>query len=131
MLSVIALFTLNSTTGALRLASNLTGLNGLYWLTIEARDLGTESLATKLNVTIKIQDYNDHKPAIVAPTPQSVFVIAEVRDQQCSPFRSYQRVSCISEQLQRLLCHRENQRNRRRRRRECRVEVCAEAAVYE
>lgn len=75
------MFIIDTMNGALHLAQNLTGRYGYYRLVLEAKDLGhPESLSSHMNVTIMIDDYNDHPPVITQPKHKSLHTVDEVFD---------------------------------------------------
>lgn len=75
----VAMFYLDPRNGALSLATNLTGRSGRYEIVIEAKDSGQPPLSSNISVLFDIQDFNDHMPKIVEPSPGHLYPVAEVK----------------------------------------------------
>ena len=71
------LFTIDTLSGALSLAQNLTSKFGLYRLTLRATDKGTPPLATDVTIDVQVLDYNDNRPVIERPLAGATYTLFE------------------------------------------------------
>jgi hypothetical protein len=77
------LFTIEATTGRVKVARSLGGRAGVYVAVVAATDAGPEPQSSTVRLVVTVEDVNDHPPVIMHPAQNITIPIMEVR-QRCS-----------------------------------------------